>query len=71
MHVSFSAIKDYKFCPHYYNLTRVKKIKKFTGNIYTAFGTAIHSVCESVLLKFDDENSVSYSRKNLKKSLQD
>ena len=69
MHVSFSAIKDYKFCPHYYNLTRVKKIKKFTGNIYTAFGTAIHSVCENVLLKFNDENSVSFFKKEFKKEV--
>lgn len=51
MHLSFSAVKDFDFCPHYYKLSRVDKIKPFTGNIYTAFGTAIHSTCEEMLLK--------------------
>jgi len=51
MHLSFSAVKDFDFCPHYYKLSRVDKIKPFTGNIYTAFGTAIHSTCEELLLK--------------------
>ena len=51
MHLSFSAVKDFDFCPNYYKLSRVDKIKPFTGNIYTAFGTAIHSTCEEMLLK--------------------
>lgn len=50
MHLSFSAVKDFSFCPHYYKLSRVDKIKSFTGNIYTAFGTAVHSTCEEMLL---------------------
>lgn len=59
MHLSFSSIKDFKFCPHYYKLTRIEKLRPFKGNIYTAFGTAIHSTCEQILLKgfenFDPE----------------
>ena len=51
MHLSFSAVKDFSFCPYYYKLSRVEKIKPFTGNLYTAFGTAIHSTCEEMLLK--------------------
>jgi len=49
-HVSFSAIKDWKFCPYYHKLTRIDKIKGFEGNIYTAFGKAIHDTVEAVLL---------------------
>tara|TARA_R100000808_G_C2136497_1_gene144790 strand:+ start:706 stop:1491 length:786 start_codon:yes stop_codon:yes gene_type:complete len=49
-HVSFSAIKDWKFCPFYHKLTRVDKIKVFEGNVFTAFGKAIHDTCESMLL---------------------
>lgn len=49
-HVSFSAIKDWKFCAYYHKLTRIDKIKVFEGNIYTAFGKAIHDTCESMLL---------------------
>jgi len=51
LHLSYSAIKDFSFCPKYYKLSRVDKLKPFTGNIYTAFGTAIHSTCEEMLLK--------------------
>jgi len=51
VHLSFSAVKDFNFCPHFYKLSRVDKLKPFTGNIYTAFGTAIHATCEEMLLK--------------------
>ena len=49
-HVSFSAIKDWKFCAYYHKLTRVDKIRVFEGNVFTAFGKAIHDTCESMLL---------------------
>ena len=49
-HISYSELKDWKFCPFYHKLTRIDKLDGFTGNVYTAFGTAIHSVCEKKLL---------------------
>lgn len=49
-HISYSELKDWAFCAFYHKLTRIDKIEGFTGNIYTAFGTAIHSVCEKKLL---------------------
>ncbi|HIA11665.1 MAG TPA: hypothetical protein EYN69_06280 [Flavobacteriales bacterium] len=56
-HISYSELKDWAFCPFYHKLTRIDKIDGFKGNAYTAFGTAVHSVCEKKLLKeeFDDE----------------
>ena len=60
MHLSFSAVKDFSFCPHFYKLSRVDKLKPFTGNIYTAFGTAIHSTCEEMLLKDFDIKHENY-----------
>ena len=48
-HVSFSALKNWNQCPFYYKLTYVDKIKGFEGNHYTAFGTALHTVCENIL----------------------
>lgn len=50
-HISFSALKDWNFCAWYHKLTRVDKIGGFEGNAYTAFGNAIHEVCEKKLLK--------------------
>lgn len=67
-HVSFSAIKDWKFCPYYHKLTRIDKIKGFEGNIYTAFGKAIHDTCEAMLLS-RQLNQNFESEKYFKKAL--
>ena len=57
MHISYSELKDWAFCAFYHKLTRIDKLSGFKGNAYTAFGNAVHSVCEKKLLKeeFDDE----------------
>ena len=56
-HISFSALKDWNFCAWYHKLTRIDGIGKFQGNAYTAFGNAIHEVCEKKLLNEEiDEN---------------
>ena len=66
-HISFSELKDWKFCAFYHKLTRVDKIDGFTGNEYTAFGTAMHSVCEKKLLQedFDEDYFVNELKKNI------
>ena len=66
-HISFSELKDWKFCPYYHKLTRIDGIDGFTGNQYTAFGSAIHSVCEKKLLqeKIDDDFFVQELKKNI------
>jgi len=45
-HISFSELKIWKECPHKRKLIYEDKIKGFQGNIYTAFGTAVHLACE-------------------------
>lgn len=50
-HISFSELKNWSFCPFYHKLTYLDKLKGFAGNEYTAFGSAIHTVCENKLLK--------------------
>lgn len=66
-HISFSELKDWVHCPFYHKLTRVDKIDGFTGNEYTAFGSALHSVCEKKLLqeKFDEDYFVNELKKNI------
>ena len=66
-HISFSELKDWKFCPFYHKLTRVDGIDGFTGNEYTAFGSAIHSVCEKKLLNesIEDDFFVKELKKNI------
>jgi len=47
-HISYSALKNWDFCPFYHKLTYVDRIKLFKGNEYTAFGTSLHFVCENL-----------------------
>ena len=47
-HISYSELKTWAECPWKHNLMYLQGIKGFTGNLYTAFGTAIHSVCENI-----------------------
>lgn len=62
-HISFSALKDWNHCAWYHKLTRIDKIRGFKGNAYTAFGNAIHDVCEKKLLKEEiSENELFLER---------
>jgi hypothetical protein len=45
-HISFSEMKIWDECAYKHKLVYKDKIKQFLGNEYTAFGTAIHHVCE-------------------------
>jgi hypothetical protein len=66
-HISYSELKDWKFCPFYHKLTRVDGVDGFKGNEYTAFGSAIHSVCEKKLLQ--EDMSEDFFVKELKKNI--
>jgi hypothetical protein len=69
-YISYSELKDWKFCSNYHKLTRIDGINGFTGNEYTAFGTSVHSVCDKKMLneQFDDnEYFLSEFEKNLSK----
>ena len=50
-HISYSELKDWVQCPHYHRKSWIEKVSAFEGNEYTAFGSAIHDVCEKKLLK--------------------
>ena len=52
-HISYSELKDWAHCPHYHKKAWIEKVAPFEGNEYTAFGSAIHDVCEKKLLKED------------------
>ena len=47
-HISFSELKTWAECPYKHKLKYIDGINGFTGNAFTAFGTAIHSVCEHI-----------------------
>ena len=47
--ISFSELKNWKECPYRHKLIYVDKLPYFSGNEFTAFGTAIHLVCEQIV----------------------
>ncbi len=54
-HISFSQLRNWAKCPFYHKLSNIDKVDgAFTGNIYTAFGSALHETIENHL-----ENTIS------------
>ena len=54
-HISFSQLKNWAKCPFYHKLSNIDKVDgSFSGNIYTAFGSALHETIENHL-----ENKIS------------
>jgi hypothetical protein len=51
-YISFSQLKNWAKCPFYHKLQNIDKVEGgFNGNIYTAFGSALHEVIEHHLEK--------------------
>jgi len=48
-HISFSELKLWNECPYKHKLVYLDKIDSFKGNEHTAFGSAVHSVCEKLV----------------------
>jgi len=69
-HISFSELKNWNFCPFYHKLVHIDKVSVFKGNEYTAFGTAIHDVCEKQVIK-EDKTAVEHFLKRFEEELQD
>ena len=55
-HISFSELKEWVDCPWKHKLKYIDRINEFKGNEYTTFGTALHTVCETIALNNDKEN---------------
>ena len=68
-HISFSALKNWDFCPFYHKLTYIDRIKLFKGNVYTAFGTALHEACEKLTLNESIDYETTF-KQSFKKELQ-
>ena len=50
-HISYSALKEWNECAWKHKLNYIDGLKQFKGNEFTAFGTAIHTVCENLVAK--------------------
>ena len=47
--ISFSSLKNWNECPYRHKLIYVDELPYFSGNEFTAFGSAIHTVCEKLI----------------------
>jgi hypothetical protein len=56
-HISFSAWRDWLFCPYKYKIIRVDKVRLFQGNEYSTFGTAMHDTAEQILIREHKEKN--------------
>jgi ATP-dependent helicase/DNAse subunit B len=54
--ISFSSLQDYKFCPYFYNLSHVQKLKPFISNVWTHYGTILHRSVQAVLMNKVEPN---------------
>lgn len=70
-HISFSELKNWNDCPYKHKLVHIDKIKEFVGNEYTAFGKALHTVCEEYLLRDNQEGISLFFEKKFLEELSD
>ena len=57
MHISYSELKTWAECAWKHKLIYIDKVNKFVGNEYTAFGRALHLLCEhSIEDKIQEED---------------
>jgi len=65
-HISFSEFKIWNECPWKHKLIYIDDKAGFEGNLYTAFGTAIHAACENILKGVKTDFSVFFDKEFLK-----
>ena len=59
-HISFSELKYWAKCPHYHKVNYIDGISSFEGNLFTAFGKAVHHVCEMVVQEKIPQSSAAH-----------
>ena len=64
-HISFSELKIWNECAFKHRLAYIDEVKKFLGNEYTAFGTAIHHVCEKIVEEEEVDLELLFQKKFL------
>jgi len=65
-HISYSELKTWSECAYKHKLVYIDDVKEFKGNEHTAFGTAVHEVCEKAVL-----NEIKLDSQSLKNCFND
>ena len=53
-HISYSELKEWTTCAWKHKLNYIDRINQFKGNEHTAFGSALHTVCEVIVEDYDE-----------------
>jgi ATP-dependent exoDNAse (exonuclease V) beta subunit len=61
--ISFSELKTWSECSYKHKLRYIDNLSEFSGNEYTAFGTAIHYLCEKKVIDHQVDDSKLFSDK--------
>lgn len=64
--ISYSEYKNWSECSYRHKLIYVDKLPYYSGNEYTAFGTAIHAVCEEKIPNHETDALEVFEREFLK-----
>jgi hypothetical protein len=64
-HISYSALKEWVTCPWKHKLNYIEKRKEFKGNEFTAFGTALHTVCENMVKEHSGASVPAFDPKEM------
>ena len=56
-HISYSEVNEWTTCDLKHKLNYIDKIKQFKGNEHTAFGSAMHTVCEIIVQDYDENKN--------------
>jgi ATP-dependent exoDNAse (exonuclease V) beta subunit len=68
--ISFSELKTWNECSYKHKLSYIDELKLFNGNLYTAFGTAVHTTAEElVLLNITEDECKEFFVDSFKKEL--
>lgn len=54
-HISYSELKEWVTCPWKHKLNYIEQRRSFKGNEFTAFGTALHTVCENMVQRYSTD----------------
>ena len=64
-HISYSEVRIWNECAYKHKLKYLDKINEFNGNEFTLFGTALHDVCEKMLISGSSEGSKYFTHRFL------
>ena len=65
-HISYSELKEWANCPWKHKLVYLDRLKPFIGNEHTAFGTALHTVCEQMVYEKEIDYKALFQEEFLK-----